>query len=81
MWACVKSLSNCLAFTSYVLSEEPVLRTNLKIGLADDPVGSDQAEFGLSVEVELLEKQLVLWRTDSVLLTVSTRSWSLPMFK
>ena len=77
-WVCVKSLANCLALTSFFRREEPVFRTNLNIGLAEELVWAEDWELELTPDVDVSEKLLVLLRTDSALLTASTRSWSLP---
>ena len=74
VWVCVKSLANCLAFTSFLLRDEPVFLTNLKIGFSE----VEERELELTLDVGDSEKLLVLLRTDSALFTASTRSWSLP---
>ena len=53
VWVCVKSLANCFAFTSFFLSDEPVLRTNLKIGFAEESVGAEERELELTLDVEV----------------------------
>ena len=74
VWVCVKSVANCLAFTSFLLRDEPVFLTNLKIGFSE----VEERELELTLDVGDSEKLLVLLRTDSALFTASTRSWSLP---
>lgn len=46
--------------TSFLLSEVPVLRTNLKMVFVDEPVGANERELELTQNVELFEKLRVL---------------------
>ena len=80
MCGLVRSSANCLALTNFLRREVPVFLTNLKIGCGGGAVDEmrEPVMFALADELEVSVKLFVLLRVGSILLTDSTKSWSLP---